>query len=55
MIFFNENIINLFANHELNCEENNTSTNQTVYIGEFIDKTSFYKIEDFIKKTNPRY
>jgi hypothetical protein len=49
MIFFNNRVINLFERNKKKDNEKNTLICQKIYIGEFIDKTSFYNINDFAK------
>jgi len=54
MISYNNHIIKLYNDDSQKCYNSNiNNTYQNVFIEEYIDKTSFYKVEDFEKKTNP--
>ncbi len=56
MISYSNHIIKLYnddSQNYYNTDIINNDAYQNVFIEEYVDKTSFYKVEDFEKKTNP--
>jgi len=56
MISYNNHVIKLYNDDFQKCYNSdiiNDNTYQNVFIEEYVDKTSFYKLEDFEKKANP--